>query len=152
MRWRRFVARALVWQGAWLAIMFGFLHPEAMLQWLQHLSFAIWTVFAFWYGIRIRWNENPYGINTMVATAAFWLILLLVQVGIFWPEAEWRLWLRWPIYLLVAAAGAQRLWFMWHRHDEDTGAGTGTRGHPKTPDAVPASGARPNHEGGPDVD
>ena len=104
------------------SLFLGFTGVETTLRVAQHTSFVAWTVFIFWYGLRIRWEDTVHGVNTMIVSAGLWLILLLVQISIFWPGQIWLPWLRIPIYLFITIGGLQRDWFMIRRRDGDRDA------------------------------
>lgn len=89
-------------------------HEIVLLIILQQVAFLSWTSFTAWYGVRRKWEATPEGVNVFIVSLGIWMLLLLVEASIFWPDAAWRPWLRVAIFLLLSTGGLQRLWFLSH--------------------------------------
>src|SRR6478735_7003840 len=79
---------------------------------LTHIAFIAWTAFVLWYGVRIEWERNKFGINTFITGLSLALALFLIEVSIWFKNDPWRPYVRVLVFGLIAAAGVQRLYFM----------------------------------------
>lgn len=101
--------------GIAVGVLVGWLveqHEEVGLNVLRGLAFVVWSTFIFRFGVKRRWEVTPYGVNTFIVSLAIWLATLLAFTFVLWPEADWRPYLQYVIWILISAGGIQRLLFL----------------------------------------
>lgn len=86
--------------------------PEVLVFLFIQTSFLLSLTFLLWFGTTRKWSADDYGVNLFLTALSTVLILILAEVGLFWPEQAWRGWVRaagWGIFSFV---WGQRLWFL----------------------------------------
>jgi hypothetical protein len=79
---------------------------------LVQFSFLFSLSFLLWFGITRRWQADDFGVNLFLTALSTVIVLLMAEVGLFWPEQPWRGWVRVVGWGIFAFVWGQRLWFL----------------------------------------